>query len=231
MEISDVKIKKDIKIQPTDALIIVDVQNDFMPSGALPVAEGDLIVPGINKLGEKFFKAGNLMVYTQDWHPPDHHSFASAHEGKEPYEPYSTEGIGPILWPDHCVRDTIGADFHPDLIGWSGMYILRKGTNPMIDSYSAFIENDKKTETELSVYLRAKGIERIFLCGLALDYCVFYSAMDGKKLDFDVVFVIDLTRPVGSPEGIVSHALEEMTAEGIIFTNSGEIQKHQQTTL
>ena len=226
MEISDVKIKKDIEIQPTDALIIVDMQNDFMPSGALPVAEGDLIVPGINKLSKKFFDAGNLLVYTQDWHPPDHQSFASTHEGKEPYEPYSTEGIGPILWPDHCVRDTPGADFHPDLMGYSGMVIWTKGTNPKIDSYSAFIENDKKTETGLSEKLRAKGIERIFLCGLALDYCVFYSAMDGKKLGFDVVFVIDLTKPVGAPEGIISSALEQMTAEGIIFTNSEEIQKH-----
>lgn len=224
MQISDVKIKKGIEIQPNDALIIVDMQNDFMPSGALPIAEGDLIVPGINKLSRKFFDAGNFIVYTQDWHPPDHQSFASSHEGKEPYDPYSTEGIGPILWPDHCIRDTTGADFHPDLMGYSGMMWWQKGTNPELDSYSAFIENDKKTETGLSAHLHAKGIERIFLCGLALDYCVFYSAMDGKKLGFDVVFVIDLTKPVGAPEGSVSNALEEMTAEGIIFTNSEEIQ-------
>ena len=224
MQISDVKIKKDIEIQPNDALIIVDMQNDFMPSGALPVAEGDLIVPGINELSKKFFDAGNFIVYTQDWHPPDHQSFASAHEGKEPYEPYSTEGIGPILWPDHCIRDTHGADFHPDLMGYSGMMWWQKGTNPEIDSYSAFIENDKKTTTGLSEHLHAKGIERIFLCGLPLDYCVFFSAIDGKKLGFDVVFVIDLTKPVGAPEGSVSNALKEMTAEGIIFTNSEEIQ-------
>lgn len=224
MEISDVKITKDIKIHPTDALIIVDMQNDFMPSGALPVAEGDLIVPGINKLSSKFFDAGNLIIYTQDWHPPDHQSFASAHEGKEPYEPYSTEGIGPILWPDHCIRDTPGADFHPDLIIHYGMVTWHKGTNPKIDSYSAFLENDKKTETGLSEYLNAKDIKRILLCGLALDYCVYFSAMDGKKLGFDVVFVIDLTKAVGAPEGSVSNALEEMNAEGIIFTNSEEIQ-------
>ncbi len=224
MQISDVKIKKDIEIQPNDALIIVDMQNDFMPYGALPVAEGDLIVSGISQLAEKFYNAGNCIGLTQDWHPSGHHSFASAHEGKAPYEPYSTEGIGPILWPDHCVQGTTGADFHPDLVVKYASVIIHKGTNPKIDSYSTFIENDKKTETGLSGYLRTLGIKRIFICGLALDYCVFYSAMDGKKLGFDVVFVIDLTKPVGAPEGIVSSALEAMTAEGIIFTNSEEIQ-------
>ncbi len=231
MQISDVKIKKDIETQPNDALIIVDMQNDFMPYGALPVAEGDLIVPGVNQLAEKFYNAGNCIVLTQDWHPPDHNSFASAHEGKEPYEPYSTEGIGPILWPDHCVQGTTGADFHPDLVTKYASVIIRKGTNPKIDSYSTFIENDKKTETGLSGYLRTLGIERIFICGLALDYCVFYSAIDGKTLGFDVVYVIDLTKPVGAPEGVVSNALETMTEKGIIFSTSEEIQKHRQTTL
>ena len=231
MEISDVKIKMDIEIQPNDALIIVDMQNDFMPTGALPVAEGDLIVQGINQLAEKFYKAGNSIVLTQDWHPPNHNSFASAHEGKEPYEPFSTEGIGPILWPDHCVQGTSGADFHSDLKTVFAKAIIRKGYNPLIDSYSGFMENDKKTETGLSGFLRAQGIERIFVCGLALDYCVFYTALDGHNLDFDVVYVIDLTKPVGSPEGIVSSALEKMTTEGITFTKSDEIQKHLQTTL
>ncbi|WP_287585411.1 bifunctional nicotinamidase/pyrazinamidase [Candidatus Borrarchaeum sp.] len=227
MQISDVKIKKDIEIQPNDALIIIDMQNDFMPSGALPVAEGDIIISDVNQLAEKFHNTGNCIVLTQDWHPTGHHSFASAHEGKEPYEPYSTEGIGPILWPDHCVQGTTGADFHPDLDTTFSNAIIHKGTNPKIDSYSAFLENDKKTETGLSGYLRTLGVKRIFVCGLALDYCVFSSAIDGKKLEFEVVFVIDLTKPVGAPEGIVSNVLEEMTKEGIIFTNSGEIQKHQ----
>jgi nicotinamidase/pyrazinamidase len=231
MQISDVKTKKGIEIQPNDALIIVDMQNDFMPSGALPVAEGDLIVPGINTLAEKFHDTGNCIVLTQDWHPPNHHSFASAHEGKEPYEPYSTEGIGPVLWPDHCVQGTTGADFHPDLITKYANIIIHKGTNPEIDSYSTFMENDKKSETGLSGYLRTLGIERIFICGLALDYCVYYSAIDGKNLGFDVVYVIDLTKPVGAPEGVVSNALETMTAEEITFTNAEEIQKHRQTTL
>jgi nicotinamidase/pyrazinamidase len=225
MKLSDLAIRRDMGINQNDALIIVDVQNDFMPNGALPVAEGDLIVPGVNKLVEKFHVAGCSIVLTQDWHTPNHRSFASAHKGKKPYEPYSSEGIGPILWPDHCVRGTEGADFHPDLVTKFARLIIRKGANPKIDSYSAFIENDKKTETGLSGYLRTIGIKRILLCGLALDYCVFYSAIDGKNLGFNAVLVIDLTRPVGKPEGIVSRVLEKMTVEGIFFTNSSEIRE------
>ncbi len=225
MKPSDVRITKDIGIHSNDALIIIDVQNDFMPHGALPVAEGDLIVPGINQLVVKFYGVASSVILTQDWHTPNHHSFASAHKGKKPYAPYSAEGIGPILWPDHCVRGTAGADFHPELDTKLARLIIRKGTNPKIDSYSAFIENDKKTETGLSGYLRTIGIKRIFLCGLALDYCVFYSAMDGKKLGFDPVLLIDLTRPVGTPEGIVSRVLEEMTAADIAFTNANQIRR------
>jgi nicotinamidase/pyrazinamidase len=225
MEPSDVTITKHMVTQTGDALIIVDVQNDFMPYGALPVAEADLIVPGINRLAEKFSGSGRTIVLTQDWHTPNHKSFASAHLGKKPYDPYSAEGIGPILWPDHCVQGTTGANFHPDLNTKLARLIIRKGSNPEIDSYSAFVENDRKTETGLSGYLRAIGTKRIFICGLALDYCVFYSAIDGKKLGFNVVFIIDLTRPVGAPEGIVPRVLEEMTARGITFTNTREIVK------
>jgi nicotinamidase/pyrazinamidase len=225
MKIPEVRIAKDVEIHPNDALIVVDVQKDFMPNGALPVAEGDLIVPGINKLVDKFHATGNAIALTQDWHTPDHQSFASAHKGKKPYEEFSSEGIGPILWPDHCVRGTPGAEFHQDLNTEFARIIIRKGTNPKIDSYSAFVENDKKTETGLSGYLRTIGIKRIFLCGLALDYCVFYTAVDGKNLGFDAVFVIDLTRPVGAPEGIVSQVLKEMTTKGIIFTNASMIRK------
>jgi nicotinamidase/pyrazinamidase len=211
-------------IRPNDALIIVDVQNDFMPGGALPVVEGDLIVPGVNQLADKLHAAGGSIILTQDWHTPNHESFASSHKGKKPYEPYSAEGIGPILWPDHCVRGTTGAEFSPSLNTKFARLIIRKGTNPKIDSYSAFIENDKKTETGLSGYLRTIGIKRIFLCGLALDYCVFYSAMDGKKLGFDTFLVSDLTRPVGAPEGIVPRVLREMSASGIVFSDSREMR-------
>jgi nicotinamidase/pyrazinamidase len=225
MKLPEVKIAKDIGIGSKDALVIIDVQKDFMPSGALPVVEGDLVVPGINKLIEKFHAAENSIVLTQDWHTPDHQSFASSHEGKKPYEPFSTDGIGPILWPDHCVRGTSGAEFHRALNTEFARLIIRKGANPKIDSYSAFIENDKKTETGLSGYLRTIGVKRIFLCGLALDYCVFYTAMDGKNLGFDVVLAIDLTRPVGAPEGIVDRALLDMTAKGIVFTNANQVSK------
>jgi nicotinamidase/pyrazinamidase len=225
MKPSDVRITKDMVIHSNDALIIVDVQNDFMPHGALPVAEGDLIVPSINRLVAKFYGVASGVILTQDWHTPNHHSFASTHKGKKPYAPYSAEGIGPILWPDHCVRGTAGADFHPELDTKLARLIIRKGTNPEIDSYSAFVENDKKTETGLSGYLRTIGIKRIFLCGLALDYCVFYSAMDGERLGFDAVLLIDLTRPVGTPQGIVSRVLEQMTAGGIAFTNANQIRK------
>jgi nicotinamidase/pyrazinamidase len=225
MEILDVKTRTDIKIRPNDALIIVDAQNDFMPNGALPVTEGDLIVPGINQLAEEFHERRNCIVLTQDWHPKGHQSFASSHKGKKPYDTYSTEGIGPILWPDHCVPGTTGADFHPDLDTKLANLIIRKGTNPMIDSYSAFMENDKKTETGLSGYLRTTGAKRLLLCGLALDYCVFYTGIDGTKLGFDVVCVIDLTRPVGAPEGIVPSVLQEMTEKGIVFTKASDMER------
>jgi nicotinamidase/pyrazinamidase len=225
MRIPEVRIAKDVEIRPDDALIIVDVQKDFMPNGALPVLEGDLIIPGINKAIEKFHAAGNTIVLTQDWHTPNHQSFASAYKGKKPYDAFSSEGIGPVVWPDHCVRGTQGAEFHPALNTEFARLIIRKGTNPKIDSYSAFIENDKKTETGLSGYLRTIGIKRIFLCGLALDYCVFYTAVDGKDLGFDTVLMVDLTRPVGAPEGIISRALKEMTAKGIIFTNANQVKR------
>jgi nicotinamidase/pyrazinamidase len=225
MQLSDLSISRHIMTQSGDALIIVDVQNDFMPNGALPVAEADMIVPGINKLAEKFYRSSRTIVLTQDWHTPNHKSFASAHRGKKPYDPYSSEGIGPILWPDHCVQGTRGADFHPNLNTRLASIIIRKGSNTDIDSYSAFVENDKKSETGLSGYLRTIHIKRVFVCGLALDYCVFYSAMDGKNLGFNVFLILDLTRPVGAPEGIISRVLEEMTSKGIVFTNSSEIVK------
>jgi nicotinamidase/pyrazinamidase len=216
-------IKKNIRIQPTDALIVVDIQNDFMPYGALPVEEGDLVVPGINELVSRFWSKRASIILTQDWHTRNHQSFASAHSGKRPYETYSANGIGPVLWPDHCVQGTFGADFHRDLDTTPARLVIRKGFNPEIDSYSAFVENDKNTETGLSGYLRTIGIKRVFLCGLAMDYCVFYSSIDGKKLGFTVVVIIDLTKPVGAPEGIVERSLREMTDRGVNFTIAKEL--------
>lgn len=220
MKISDLTLEKEIELSPSDAFIIVDIQNDFLPGGALAVEGGNEIIEGVNVVSEVFDKDRYKIVLTQDWHPANHKSFASAHPGKQPFDEYSTEGIGPVLWPDHCVQGTQGADFSPLLNTVAPDLIVRKGLNPEIDSYSTFIENDKKSETGLSGFLKSVGVSRIFLCGLALDYCVFSSAMDGKNLGFEVYVIIDLTRGIDDPEGSISNALETMTNRGIKFLES-----------
>jgi len=175
-----------VSITPTDALIIIDVQNDFIPGGSLAVSDGDMIIDGANRLSGKFRDNGARIVVTQDWHPAGHQSFASAHEGKNPFDPVEgLFGIGPVLWPDHCVQGTGGAAFHSDLDVNMAHLIIRKGYHPTIDSYSAFLENDQETETGLSGYLESTHTRRIFICGLALDYCVFWSAMDSAKKGFE----------------------------------------------
>lgn len=223
MQIEDVQLAGFVKISDKDALLVIDMQNDFLPGGALPVADGDKINDGINDLAEKFHQIEYPVVFTQDWHPKDHHSFASAHPGKNPYDQVEAPGIGPILWPDHCVQGTHGANFAPKIQTVDATLILRKGFHKTIDSYSAFLENDKKTETGLRTYLEAIGIERVFLCGLALDYCVYYTAVDAKNYGFDVVFVLDLTKPVNSPENSVSNALQRMVDQKIIFVTSDQV--------
>ncbi|MBN2297325.1 MAG: bifunctional nicotinamidase/pyrazinamidase [Deltaproteobacteria bacterium] len=221
---------KDIRYEPAaaagenDALLVIDMQNDFMPAGALPVAQGDIIVDGINALMQVFSECGASVVLTQDWHPKGHHSFASAHEGKAPYDPYDAPGLGPVLWPDHCVQGTIGADFHPGLNTFMAHAVIRKGYNPSIDSYSGFLENDLKTSTGLGGYLHGRGVQRVFVCGLALDYCVFYTASDAMKTGFEVYVVMDLTRAVVSPENSVSTALETLTSEGARYIDSPAIR-------
>jgi len=219
MNINDLKIEKGIKINNEDALLIVDVQNDFIPSGALPVKEGDLIIKGINKIAEKFHACNAKTVLTQDWHPKGHLSFASAHPGKKSGDDFkSNDGaIGPVLWPDHCVQGTNGADFHKDLKINFASAIIRKGINPKIDSYSAFLENDKRSETGLAGYLRSIKIKRVFVCGLALDYCCFYSAIDGISFGFEVLLLIDLSKGIDLPPGNISSALENMTDKGVKF--------------
>lgn len=207
---------KDIEISPKDALIAVDLQPDFMPGGNLSVEGGDEIIDGINKIVPLF----SIVVATQDWHPPNHKSFASAHEGKNPYDPFEAPGLGPILWPDHCVAGTTGADFAPKFKKDGAHLILRKGTNPEIDSYSTFRENDRLTETGLSGYLKTRKVGRIFLCGLALDYCVFFSSMDGREMGFDVFVIMDLTRAVDSPPGHKDTTLNQMKDAGIKFIES-----------
>lgn len=223
MQIEDVKQAGFVKITNRDALIIVDMQNDFLPGGNLPVEEGDQIIPGINELAAKFHQNENPIIFTQDWHPQNHQSFASTHPGKKPYDLFEAPGIGPVLWPDHCVQGTHGASFAPGLNSAVATMILRKGFHKTIDSYSAFLENDKKTETGLSTFLRSLETERIILCGLALDYCVYFTAIDGKNSEFEVINVIDLTKPVNAPEDSVTTALKNMTDQGIKFVSSDKI--------
>jgi nicotinamidase/pyrazinamidase len=220
MEISDLKIQKNVDIKKGDALIIIDMQYDFIPGGALPVEGGDRIIDKINQIGAFFKDKHNVVVLTQDWHPKSHLSFASNHPDKDPGDEYSERGIGPILWPDHCVQDTQGAAFHEDLDTSLARAIIRKGTNPKVDSYSAFKDNLKEEETGLKGYLRNLGIERIFICGLALDYCVYYTAIDGNDFGFDVNLIIDATKGIDDPEGSVSNALEDMENKGVEFVNS-----------
>ena len=223
MEIQDIRLEGLVRIGPNDALLVIDMQNDFLPGGKLPVAEGDTIIPGINLLLEKFRTKDTPIIFTQDWHPKDHLSFASIHEGKSPYDPIKGRGIGPILWPDHCVQGTEGANFAPRLNTVYATMILRKGHHQTIDSYSAFLENDKETETGLQSFLKSIGIDRVYLCGLALDYCVFYSALDARTFGFEVFYIIDLTKPVNSPENSVTDAISEMKEKGVFFVRSDQI--------
>lgn len=201
------------------ALIIVDVQNDFCPEGALAVPEGDKIIPIINKLSGKFKKT----VATQDWHPEGHISFAVNHPGKKVYDVIEYKGIEQVLWPNHCVQGTPGAEFHPDLDTEKVDLILRKGSNPEIDSYSAFQENDKKTLTGLEGYLKFLNVKQTYFCGLALDYCVFYSAMDSKQLGFETYVIIDATKGIDSPEGNIDKVLREMKESDIKIIKSKDL--------
>ncbi|MFX0183216.1 MAG: bifunctional nicotinamidase/pyrazinamidase [Candidatus Hodarchaeota archaeon] len=223
MQLDELEVIAPIKISEKDALVVVDIQNDFLPGGSLAVTDGDKIIPGVNTLGSKFQK-DQPIIFTQDWHPKDHHSFASVHSGKKPYDNFEAQGIGPVLWPDHCVQGSSGADFPSKLNTVMAKLIIRKGYRKTIDSYSTFLENDKKTETGLRSYLEGLKIERIFLCGIALDYCVFYSAMDARNYGFDeVIVVVDLTKPVNSPENSVSLALNSMVENNIKFIRSDDI--------
>ena len=194
----------------THALIIIDVQNDFCPGGALAVPGGDEIVPGINALMRDF----DHVILTQDWHPAGHSSFASSHSGKAPYDmvemPYGPQ----VLWPDHCVQGSAGAAFHADLDTDRAALIQRKGMNPAIDSYSAFFENDQTTPTGLDGALRSLGITHLTMVGLATDFCVAYSTLDAARLGFDVTVRTDLCRAIDL-DGSLDKALSDMRAKGI----------------
>jgi nicotinamidase/pyrazinamidase len=192
------------------ALIVIDVQKDFCPGGALAVPEGDMIVPGINTL----MAEADAVVLTQDWHPAGHSSFASSHPGKQPYDmvemPYGPQ----VLWPDHCVQGSIGAQFHPDLQTDRADLVIRKGYNPAIDSYSAFFENDRDTPTGLEGYLRTRGIDRLLMVGLATDFCVNFSAVDAARLGFHVTVRENLCRAIDL-DGSLAAAREGMRAAGV----------------
>jgi nicotinamidase/pyrazinamidase len=172
-------------ISDDDVLLVIDVQNDFCGGGALAVPDGDAVVPVINRLGERF----QHIVLTQDWHPPGHSSFATVHPGRAPFEAVTMPYGEQTLWPDHCVQGTRGAGFHPQLDTQRAELVIRKGFRPAIDSYSAFYENDRQTPTGLAGYLRERGFRRVFLAGLATDFCVYYSAADARRLGFDVVLI------------------------------------------
>jgi nicotinamidase/pyrazinamidase len=186
-----------MQFQPTDALIVIDVQNDFCPGGRLSVANGDQIVPLISALAQKF----DHVILTQDWHPSQHISFATTHN-KQPFETIQAPYGPQTLWPEHCLQDTSGAAFHPALDIPHAELILRKGFRRHIDSYSAFLENDHFTSTGLAGYLRERGLQRLFLCGLAYDFCVRYSAIDGTALGFECLVIEDATRPVNLPNSV-----------------------------
>ena len=195
---------------PASCLLVVDVQNDFVPGGALAVPGGDEAVPVINRLVARF----EHVVLTQDWHPRRHISFASSHPGRQPFEtlelPYGTQ----VLWPDHCVQGTSGAALHPDLDATKAELVIRKGHHAGIDSYSAFLEADRKTATGLAGYLRERGFAKLHLCGLATDFCVAWTALDARAAGFEVTVVEDACRAIDL-DGSFARAWSDMTAAGV----------------
>ncbi len=201
-----------------DVLLVVDVQNDFCPGGALGVPEGDAVVPVINRIQPGFAH----VVLTQDWHPPGHQSFASTHPGHAPFETVEAAYGPQTLWPDHCVQGTPGAAFHPDLETTKAEMIVRKGTRAEIDSYSAFYENDRTTATGLAGYLRERGVTRVFICGLATDYCVHFSALDAARLGFEAMVIEDACRGIDL-EGSLAAANQTMAEAGVAFIASAAL--------
>ena len=197
------------------ALLLIDIQNDFLPGGALAVPEGDQIIPIVNQLQEHF----DLIVATQDWHPPGHKSFASNHEGRQPYDQIELLGLPQMLWPDHCLQGTSGADLAPALETNKIEAIFRKGTNPEIDSYSGFYDNGRLKSTGLADYLRGKGVTQVYLAGLAGDYCVYYSAKDALHEGFEKYLIEDACRPI-SPEGFEAAKAEMLEMGGKIIQSS-----------
>jgi len=199
-------------------LLVIDMQYDFMPGGALAVAEGDKLVPLINRLGRQF----RGVVITQDWHPAGHISFASSHPGCTPFE-IITLPYGPqTLWPDHCIQGSNGAQLHAELDLPHAQLILRKGCNPHIDSYSAFLEADRKTPTGLASYLKERGVQNVFVVGLALDFCVAWSALDARAAGFNTLVIEDACRAIDM-NGTLEKAWQDMQAAGVTRITSSEL--------
>lgn len=207
-----------MQITASDVLLVVDVQNDFCPGGALAVATGDAVIEPIQRIAPLF----QHILLTQDWHPARHTSFATAHPGKQPFDSIELAYGPQTLWPPHCVQDTPGAAFHPALHLPRAELILRKGFNPAIDSYSAFFENDRETPTGLAGYLRERGLERIFLVGLAYDYCVGYSALDARRLGLPAVVVRDACRAIDL-YGSVARMEAEFAHAGVTVLETAEL--------
>ena len=201
----------------TDALVVIDLQNDFCPGGALAVAEGDIVVPVINAVALRF---ANIAV-TQDWHPPGHISFASTH-GKAPFETIELPYGPQVMWPDHCIQGSFGAELHPGLELLGAQAIVRKGFHPDVDSYSGLVEADRTTKTGLGGYLRERGITRIFLAGLATDFCVAWTALDARAAGFDVVLVEDACRAIDLG-GSLAKAMADMADAGVVTLASSAL--------
>jgi nicotinamidase/pyrazinamidase len=199
-------------------LVVVDVQNDFMPGGALAVPKGDEVVAVINRLAARF----ENVVLTQDWHPRDHASFASAYPGKKPFETIDLPYGKQVLWPDHCVQGTSGAALHEDLEATKAQLVIRKGFHRDIDSYSGFLEADRKTSTGLAGYLKERKIREVYVCGLATDFCVGWTALDARAAGFDTAVIEDASRAIDL-EGSCAKAWKDMQAAGVGRVNSDKI--------
>jgi nicotinamidase/pyrazinamidase len=208
-----------MELTKRDALLIIDVQNDFLPGGALAVSSGDQIIPIVNLLQSKF----DFIVASQDFHPADHKSFAANNPGRKVGDIVDLNGLDQFLWPVHCVQGTTGADFSKALIHENWNKIFQKGMNSEVDSYSGFFDNAKRGDTGLSKFLKENQIERVFICGLALDYCVNFTALDSLNEGFETFLVTDATRPVNVMPTDGENSLRELEAAGIKLITSNEI--------
>jgi nicotinamidase/pyrazinamidase len=202
-----------------NALILVDLQNDFFPGGPLGVPEGDRVIPVVNRIQPRF----DLVTATRDWHPPDHVSFVTQHEGREPGDVIRYDGLDQILWPVHCVQDTPGAELHPDLDRSRIAKVIHKGTDRDLDSYSGFFDNGHRKATGLGDWLKEQGVTDVYVCGLATDYCVKATALDAVDLGFTTHLIRDASRGVNLHEGDVEKAIDEMRNRGVHITDSNSL--------